>query len=52
MGKCRMVDNQQDKPEAAYFRTDLFDKRRAMMEEWAVYACAAKQAGNEQTSGP
>jgi len=26
-----------DATEAAYFRTDLFEKRRQMMEEWAAY---------------
>jgi integrase len=26
-----------DKAEAAYFRGDLFEKRRAMMEDWAMY---------------
>lgn len=33
-----LAHNRQDKAEAAYFRTDLFDKRREMMEEWAAYA--------------
>ncbi|MBK5355409.1 tyrosine-type recombinase/integrase [Pseudomonas sp. TH41] len=28
----------QDKAEAAYFRGDLFDKRRALMTDWAEYA--------------
>jgi hypothetical protein len=27
----------QDKTEAAYFRGDLFEKRQAMMSEWAVF---------------
>jgi integrase len=27
-----------DKVEAAYLRSDLFDKRRALMDEWAAYA--------------
>jgi hypothetical protein len=27
----------QNKVKAAYFRTDLFDKRRVLMEEWAVF---------------
>ena len=39
-----LAHNRQDKVEAAYFRTDLFDKRRAMMEEWATYGCSAKTA--------
>jgi integrase len=37
-----LAHNRQDKAEAAYFRTDLFDKRRAMMEEWATYSCSIK----------
>lgn len=32
-----------DKVEAAYRRSDLFDKRRALMEAWAQY-CASEQA--------
>lgn len=32
----------QDKAEAAYFRGDLFEKRRAMMDEWAQYACGTR----------
>jgi integrase len=43
--------NRQDKAEAAYFRSDLFDKRRAMMEEWAEYACLIT-ADKKQISGP
>lgn len=27
----------QNKVEAAYFRSDLFEKRRALMEDWAAY---------------
>ena len=33
-----------DKAEAAYRRGDLFDKRRKLMDAWAVY-CAAPKAG-------
>jgi integrase len=33
-----------DKAEAAYRRGDLFEKRRKLMEAWAVY-CAAPKAG-------
>ncbi|MGC9271947.1 tyrosine-type recombinase/integrase, partial [Acidiphilium sp.] len=29
-----------DKVVAAYRRTDFFDRRRHLMEEWAVYACS------------
>ncbi|MBD8825777.1 tyrosine-type recombinase/integrase [Pseudomonas sp. CFBP 13602] len=46
-----LAHNRQDKAEAAYFRTDLFEKRRAMMEEWAEYGCSVK-ADKTQTSGP
>jgi integrase len=31
-----------DATEAAYFRSDLFEKRREMMEEWAIY-CATQR---------
>ena len=33
-----------DKVEQAYRRGDLFEKRRKLMEAWAVY-CAAPKAG-------
>lgn len=33
----------QDKAEAAYFRGDLFEKRRAMMDDWARYAYGKNQ---------
>jgi len=33
-----------DKVEAAYRRGDLFDKRRAMMDQWAI-ACAMPATG-------
>lgn len=46
-----LAHNRQDKAEAAYFRTDLFEKRRAMMEEWAEYARSMK-ADKKQISGP
>ncbi|RBH53192.1 hypothetical protein C3F00_028825 [Pseudomonas sp. MWU13-2860] len=31
----------QDKVEAAYFRGDLFEKRQAMMSDWAVFVTSA-----------
>jgi hypothetical protein len=34
----------ENKAEAAYRRGDLFDKRRKLMEAWAVY-CGAPKAG-------
>jgi integrase len=34
----------ENKAEAAYRRGDLFDKRRKLMEAWAIY-CAAPKAG-------
>ena len=30
-----------DKTEAAYFRSDLFDLRRKLMNQWAAFATAA-----------
>ena len=35
-----------DKSEAAYARSDLFDKRRALMEAWAAVAIERGHAGN------
>ncbi|EIU5573144.1 TPA: tyrosine-type recombinase/integrase [Pseudomonas aeruginosa] len=35
----------QDKTEAAYFRGDLFEKRRALMADWATY-CTSTPANN------
>ena len=36
----------QNKVEAAYLRTDLFERRRRLMEEWAAYL-AGQRAGTE-----
>lgn len=47
-----LAHNRQDKAEAAYFRTDLFDKRRAMMDEWAEYVCSAGSKCNETPARP
>ena len=33
-----------DKAEAAYRRGDLFDKRRQLMDAWAIYATASGSA--------
>jgi hypothetical protein len=35
----------ENKAEAAYRRGDLFDKRRKLMEAWAVYCAAQSKAG-------
>ena len=32
-----LAHSRQDKVEAAHFRGDLFEKRQAMMSDWAVY---------------
>ena len=40
-GLAHVIEN---KAEAAYRRGDLFEKRRRLMEAWAVY-CAAPKAG-------
>ena len=34
-----------DKVEAAYLRSDLFEQRRALMGQWATFACAARAPG-------
>jgi integrase len=34
----------EDKVEAAYRRSDLFEKRRALMDNWAQHCCASKGA--------
>ena len=34
-----------DATEAAYFRSDLFEKRRQLMEAWATYCATEKKAG-------
>jgi integrase len=39
-----------DKTEAAYNRTDLFDKRRELMADWAGY-CTGKGIGPESRLG-
>ena len=35
-----------DKAEAAYARSDLFDKRRELMAAWSNFACATERAEN------
>ena len=35
-----------DKTEAAYMRSDLLDRRRALMSEWAAYVCGVERAAN------
>jgi integrase len=37
-----------DKVEAAYQRSDLFERRRALMEDWAAY-CNRREASNVVT---
>jgi integrase len=35
--EAALAHTQKDKTEAAYFRSDLFDKRRELMNDWALY---------------
>ena len=35
-----------DKAEAAYARSDLFDKRRELMAAWSNFACSSETAEN------
>ena len=37
VGEMALAHTLRDKTEAAYMRTDLLEKRRAMMEDWAAY---------------
>lgn len=39
-----------DKTEAAYRRTDLFEKRRRMMEDWVAYCSDSTDAADTQSS--
>ena len=39
-----------DKAEAAYRRGDLFDKRRELMNAWAVFATASRGHGAKRGS--
>ena len=39
-----------DKAEAAYRRGDLFDKRRELMNAWAVFATASRGPGAKRGS--
>ena len=41
--EAALAHSLRDKTEAAYKRTDLFDKRRELMESWAAFA-TKKQA--------
>ena len=40
--EAALAHSVRDKTEAAYNRTDLFDKRRKLMESWAVFATKTK----------
>jgi integrase len=39
-----------DRVEAAYQRGDLFEKRREMMDAWALYCVSARSAGGKVRS--
>lgn len=38
-----LAHNLKDKTEAAYFRSDLFEKRRQLMDDWADYCATEKK---------
>lgn len=43
--EAALAHTQGDKTVAAYFRTDLFDRRRKLMEDWARYCCPVDAVG-------
>ncbi|MHB2210684.1 tyrosine-type recombinase/integrase [Methylobacterium sp. CM6257] len=44
VAEAALAHTNKDKVEAAYFRTDLFEKRRALMSQWNEY-CGGASAG-------
>jgi integrase len=40
VAEAALAHTNADKVEAAYRRSDLFEKRRKLMEEWAAYCCS------------
>ena len=40
-GDISLADGNADKVEEAYLRSDLFDKRRVMMDDWAKFCTEA-----------
>ncbi|WBS04652.1 tyrosine-type recombinase/integrase [Pseudoduganella sp. SL102] len=47
--EAALAHTMKDKTEAAYFRSDLFDKRRELMNDWAVYCTEEKPSSVAQT---
>ena len=43
--EAALVHVVRDKAEAAYARSDLFEKRRKLMEQWAVYLAGSNAHG-------
>lgn len=50
VAEAALAHTNKDKVEAAYFRTDLFEKRRALMDQWIEY-CAGTDAGRDADAG-
>ncbi|WP_234731079.1 tyrosine-type recombinase/integrase [Acidocella facilis] len=47
VGEAALAHTNADKVEAAYQRSDLFEKRRRLMDEWAAYATTPAAARGE-----
>lgn len=45
VAEAALAHSLKDKSEAAYFRSDLFQKRRLLMEAWAEFCSRARAAG-------
>jgi len=50
MAEAALAHVNKDKVEAAYARSDVFDKRRKMMERWASYLDARRQGASNVVS--
>jgi len=46
-----LAHDERSQTEAAYSRSDLFEKRRALMTDWAAYATTAPAANVVQLKG-
>jgi hypothetical protein len=49
--RIRILARHQDATEATYFRSDLFEKRRQLMDAWATYCGIEKPAAQVVSIG-
>ena len=50
--KAALAHVVQNKVEAAYARSDLFERRRRLMEDWAIYVCCVPHLVRPDRAAP